>query len=87
MQSENVWFVLLLFYATATVFPLYLCGDMMYEMRRKPVPILLLIQWIFNPQQGWHIYWKHENERFWGNIKSLLVLPLPLQLVVGIRFV
>ena len=32
-----------LFYATATVFQLYLCVDMMYEMRRrKPKPTLLL---------------------------------------------
>ena len=39
--------VLFLFYAIPTVFPLYDGGDMMYEMRRKPEPTLLLTQWIF----------------------------------------
>ena len=34
-------FVLLLFYATATVFQLYHGSDMMYEIRRKSDPTLL----------------------------------------------
>ena len=38
-------FLLLLFYARATVFQLYLGGDMMREKRRKkPEPTLLLTQ-------------------------------------------
>ena len=43
-------FVLLLFYPIATVFQLYLAGDMMYEMKvgRKPEPTLSLTQGIFN---------------------------------------
>ena len=42
-------FVLLLFYGIATVFRLYLGGDIMYEMRkRKPEPTLLLTQGISN---------------------------------------
>ena len=41
-------FVLLLFYATATVFQLYLSGDMVHEMRRrKPEPTPLLTKGIF----------------------------------------
>ena len=41
-------FVLLLFYAIATVFKLDFDGDMMYEMRRrKREPTLLLTQAIF----------------------------------------
>ena len=41
--------VCLLFYAMATIFQLHHVGDMMYEMRRrKPKPILLPIQGIFN---------------------------------------
>ena len=41
--------VLLLFYAIATVFQLYLGSDMIHEMRkRKPQPILLPTQRIFN---------------------------------------
>ena len=44
-----VWFVLLLFYAIATVFHLYLVGDMMHEMRRrKPGPTLSLTHRTFN---------------------------------------
>ena len=39
---------LLLYCAIATVFQLYIDGDMMYEMRRKPKPTLLLTQRIFN---------------------------------------
>ena len=40
---------LLLFYAMATVFQFYHCGDMMYEMRRrKSEPTLLPTQGIFN---------------------------------------
>ena len=39
---------LLWFYATATVFQLYLGSDLMHDMRRKqPEPTLLLTQWIF----------------------------------------
>ena len=41
--------VVLLFYAIARVFQLYLGGDMMYEMRRKkPKLALLSTQVIFN---------------------------------------
>ena len=40
---------LLLFYAKATVFQLYQGGDIMYTMRRrKPEPMLLPTQGIFN---------------------------------------
>ena len=50
LRSDNhyIWFVLLLFYAIATVFHLYLGGDMMYEMRRQPQPTPSLTQGIFN---------------------------------------
>ena len=42
-------FGLLLFYAIATLFQLYLGSAQMYEMsRRKPKPTLLLTQGIFN---------------------------------------
>ena len=37
-----------LFNAIATVFQLYHRNDMMYEVRRKPEPTLLLTQRIFN---------------------------------------
>ena len=37
-----------LVYAIATVFQLYRGYDMIYEMRRKPEPTLLLTQGIFN---------------------------------------
>ena len=40
--------ILLLFYTIATLVQLYLCGDMMYEMRRRnPEPTLLQTQGIF----------------------------------------
>ena len=38
----------LLFNAIATVFQLYFGSDMMYEMRRRPDPTLLLTQRIFD---------------------------------------
>ena len=45
-------FVLFLLYTTATKFQLYHGVDMMYEMRRKLEPTLLLTQRIFNfPQK------------------------------------
>ena len=40
--------LLLLFYAMATIFQLYLGSDMMYVMRRKFEPTLVLTQGIFN---------------------------------------
>ena len=39
---------LLLFYAIATVFLVHQGGNMMYEMKSKPEPTLLLTQEIFN---------------------------------------
>ena len=49
--TMNQYICLLLFYARATVFQLYHDGDMMYEMRRrKPEPLLLPTQGMFNLQ-------------------------------------
>ena len=46
--TDAKYFVCLLFYAIDKVFLLYHDGDMMYEMRRKPKPILLPSQGFFN---------------------------------------
>ena len=53
MNSDDLFvcFCLLLLYTIATIFQFYRGGDIMHEMRRrKPEPILLLTQGIFNPQ-------------------------------------
>ena len=50
LSTNAFLFVLLFFYAIATVFQLYLGGYMMYEMRgRKPDPTLLPTQGIIKP--------------------------------------
>ena len=48
--EERFLLILLLCYAIATVFQLYLDRDIMYEMRRKHEPTLLPTHGIFNLQ-------------------------------------
>ena len=48
-MSRDLFICYLLFYAIATVFQLYHCDGMLYEMRKRiPKSTLLLTQGIFN---------------------------------------
>ena len=64
----------MLLYTMATVFQLYLGGDMMYEMRSKPESTLLPTQLILNiPHHiGMHIIGFHGNDRYREHLGTVL---------------